>query len=54
MSKIVTFRKNSESEAAAEALRILEAAWAYYTPERGEAEEVHETELEQMFDYYAA
>ena len=54
MSKIVTFRKKSEQEKAAEALRILADAWAYYEPARGPAELVQETEIEQMFEYYAA
>ncbi|SOB94252.1 hypothetical protein [Rhodobacter maris] len=54
MSKIVTFRKKSEQDKAAEALAALEAAWAYYTPLRGPAAAVEETEIEQMFEYYAA
>ncbi|ADE84502.1 hypothetical protein [Rhodobacter capsulatus] len=54
MSKIVTFRKKSEQEKAAEALRILAEAYAYYTPARGKADLIEETELDQMFEYYAA
>lgn len=54
MSKIVTFRKKSEQEKSAEALKALSDAWAYYTPMRGVAAAIEETALEQMFEYYAA
>ena len=54
ISKIVAFRKKSEQEKAAEALKSLADAWAYYEPARGPAELIEETALEQMFEYYAA
>ncbi|WP_223641027.1 hypothetical protein [Rhodobacter sp. TJ_12] len=57
MSKIVTFRKNSDKENAAEALKLLEAAWAYYTPEHSavtESVEEAEASIEHLFEYYAA
>jgi len=54
MSKIVAFRRKSGPEKAAEALRILADAWAYYEPARGKAELIEETALDQMFEYYAA
>lgn len=57
MVKIVRFQKKSELDKAAEALRVLEDAYAYYIPEAfvvsdsaGEAR----TPLEQMYQYYAA
>ncbi|MBD3786149.1 MAG: hypothetical protein IE922_04145 [Sphingomonadales bacterium] len=57
MVKIVRFQKKSELEKAAEALRVLEDAYAYYTPDEtvvtateGEAR----SPLDQMYQYYAA
>lgn len=57
MVKIVRFQKKSELEKAAEALRVLEDAYAYYTPEESVvtvAEGETRTPLEQMYQYYAA
>ena len=57
MVKIVRFQKKSELEKAAEALRVLEDAYAYYTPEQSAvtvAEGEARTPLEQMYQYYAA
>lgn len=56
MSKVVKFLKKSERDLATEALRVLEDAYAYYTPaEAGPSEEVAENSaLGQMYDYYSA
>lgn len=54
MSKIIRFRKQTERERAAAALSALEAAWAYYTPQRGLVLATEETALVQMYAYYAA
>lgn len=56
MSKVVKFLKKSERELAAEALRVLEDAYAYYTPtEAGPVVDVAEkTALGQMYEYYSA
>jgi len=58
MSKIVKFQKKSERNLAAEALRVLEDAYAYYTPAEDVSAEAAilavETPLEQLFGYYSA
>jgi len=57
MVKIVRFQKKSELEKAAEALRVLEDAFAYYIPEESMTASVdreERTPLEQMYQYYAA
>lgn len=56
MSKVVKFLKKSERDLAAEALRVLEDAYSYYTPaEAGPLAEVAEaTALGQMYEYYSA
>ena len=57
MVKIVRFQKKSELEKAAEALRVLEDAYAYYTPEEtmtAVAAREDRSPLEQMYQYYAA
>ncbi len=57
MVKIVRFQKKSELDKAAEALRVLEDAFAYYIPEETMtfgADREDRTALEQMYQYYAA
>jgi len=60
MSKVVKFLKKSEREKAAEALRVLEDAYSYYTPEteptatavsKGQTDE---TVIGVMYAYYSA
>ncbi len=60
MSKIVAFLSRSKQEKAAEALRVLEDAWAYYTPaetspaERAAVAGGEQSALGQMYAYYTA
>lgn len=59
MSKIVAFLSKSKQEKAAEALRVLEDAYAYYTPAeagspRGDAPVGEQSALGQMYAYYCA
>lgn len=59
MSKIVAFLSKSKQEKAAEALRVLEDAYAYYTPAeagppRSDAHPGEQSALGQMYAYYCA
>lgn len=48
-------RHAPNSQAAAEAaLKILEEAWAYYTPERAPEQPAKLTEQEEIFQYHNA
>lgn len=55
---VLKFVKKSERDRAQEALRVLEDAYAYYTPEAtpvtAGADLPSETPLEQMYGYYSA
>lgn len=63
MSKIVAFLSKSKQEKAAEALRVLEDAYAYYTPAEagfpqgdapGDSLVAEQSALGQMYAYYCA
>lgn len=58
MSKVVTFQTKDLRQKANDALRVLEDAYAYYTPEEPAVTAASDSDprsaLEQMYQYYAA